>query len=369
MNKKIKLLLIVPELYHGGAEKQFRNIISHINKDEFEIIVAVEHSYGSGDLHLEEQFINENKDVAFIYLRGLNVTDSAFKRHASALLINLEILPLIGSFRPDIVMFYTLLGLKIAILAGLFGSRCIYGERNSGLYPERFYTNQSVFLKHTTCFIANSKVAQNNLILHNLHAEYIPNGIENRKIIPQRRLPEFTIVVPARIARVKNQEILIRAIAKIKEKLHVTFIGKVEDAGYKASLTQLAEDLNVTDRIVFLDYTNEVTDIYTNANLIVLPSISEGFSNVILESYMYGRLCLVSDIVMNRDVGANEQRYFNIDSENELRNQIIEIMHMPQEIADAEIKKNHEYVVRNYSMENMTMMYENVFKKSVCGGD
>lgn len=367
MNKKIKLLLIVPELYHGGAEKQFRNIISHINKENLDIMVAIEHSYSSRDLQLEGQFIKENKNVVFKSLQYLNVVGSTYKRHVSALLINAELLPVLVSFRPDIVLFYTLLGLKTAMLAGFLGSKCIYGERNSGLYPEKFYKNQRAFLKHTTCYIANSKSAQRNLNLHGLHAEYIPNGIEKMRMIPKKELSEFTIVVPARIARVKNQEILIKAISMIKEKLHVTFIGKVEDTKYKTSLIRLAGELNVTDRIDFLDYTNDIIEIYANASLIVLPSISEGFSNVILESYMLGRLCLASDIVMNRDVGAHGQRYFKLDGLNELRNQIVEVMQLPQEIADVEIDRNHEYVVRNFSMDNMTMMYENLIK-SVGGG-
>lgn len=363
MKEKIKILMIMPELYHGGAEKQFRNLIVNISKQEFEIMVAIEHSYRSRDLQLEKQFIEENKHVRFICLAHLSSTGNSFKRYCSSIMINAEVFPLLVSFKPDIVVAYTLLGLKVMALSKWLGVKCVFGERNSGVYPEKFYRNQGIFLKSVDVFIANSKSAQRNLDSHHLNTLYIPNGIEKFSLIPEKELSEFSIIVPARIARVKNQELLIKAISTITENLHVCFVGKVEDAEYKILLMQLASDLKVDKQIEYIDYTNNIREIYKNASLIILPSISEGFSNVILECYMYGRLCLVSDIEMNRDVGAPGQRYFNVNDVNDLRNKIIEIIQLPEEVKQIEIMQNHEYATKNYSMNNMTMMYEAVFKK------
>lgn len=53
----------MPEIYHGGAEKQFRNIISHIDKQKYDITVAIEHWYSTRNLQLEEEFTKENRKL------------------------------------------------------------------------------------------------------------------------------------------------------------------------------------------------------------------------------------------------------------------------------------------------------------------
>ena len=135
MKGKIKILLIMPELYHGGTEKEFRNLIVNISKQGFEMMVAIEHSYKSQNLHLEKQFIEENKDVRFICLSNLSSTGNSLRRNCSTIMINAEVFTLLVSFKPDIVVAYTLLGLKIMLLAKLLGIKCVFGERNSGVYP------------------------------------------------------------------------------------------------------------------------------------------------------------------------------------------------------------------------------------------
>lgn len=363
MKNKIKLLLIMPELYHGGAEKQFRNIASLINKEKFDVTVAIEHSYKSRDAQLEKTYIRENSEIKFVSLSRLNSVDGKLKRYSSAILINCEILPFLISHKPDIVMAYTLLGLKTAKLSNILGATFIYGERNSGAYPDEFYRNQRVFLDSTKEIVANSKSAQKRLKAHQLDVSYIPNGVETVSTLPEEQLNQFTVVVPARIAKIKNQEFLIRALSRIHQKVKVQFVGKVEDAQYKVYLEQLASDLNVRHEIEFVNYTSDVQELYRKASLIVLPSISEGFSNVILESYLYGRLCLLSDIEMNRDIGAPGQRYFSLNDTIELENQLQEIIDLPSDKKDLEIERNHNYAVENFSMEKMTMRYEKLFMK------
>lgn len=364
--KKINVLLIMPEIYHGGAEKQFRNIVARIDREKFNVTVMIEHSYKSRDSFLEKEFISEHPDIRFISLWGLNSVDGRIKRYCSSCIINFELLPYLISRKPDIVIGYTLLSLKIAKLSKLLGAIFIYGERNAGDYPDRFYRNQKIFLNATKRIVANSKSARRKLEEHQLKVDYIPNGVETVNRIPEEKNTQFIIVVPARIAKVKNQEFLIKAISEIDEKIIVQFVGKVEDFNYKKYLESLADELNVKKQIEFLDYTSDVREMYRKASLIVLPSKSEGFSNVVLESYLYGRICLVSDIEMNRDIGAPSQRYFNLNNIVELENQIRDIINLPVEIKNNEIEQNYKYAKDNFSMEKMTLRYEELFE-NICG--
>lgn len=361
-NEKKKILLLMPELFHGGAEKQFREIISRINKQHFSVFVIISNSYSNDNEEIELEFIRENPDVEFFFLNGLHENGNTILRYISAFKLNCKVVPLLKQIKPDIVLVYTLLGLKISYLCKLRGLKVIFSERNSGEYPYRFYRNNNIFLKSLSEFICNSKPAQENIKENGINAKYIPNGIMESEILPLSETDVYEIVVPARIARVKNQEIVIHAASLLKDdNIKIRFIGKTEDSGYLKQLNELATSLGVEKRIEFATYTTDIIDIYRNSDLIILPSISEGFSNVLLESYMYGRLCLASDIPMNKEVGSDCQRFFAIDDPDNLAIEILRIKNMEKAYVEKEIVNNHNYVTQNFSINTMVYNYQKLF--------
>lgn len=188
------------------------------------------------------------------------------------------------------------------------------------------------------------------------------NGIALCDRFSEERRDYYYILVPARIAQVKNQEIVIKALAHLDDKtVKVFFVGKNVEEEYGRYLNEIAKDLNVEKQIQFIPYTNNIIELYKKSNLVILPSKSEGFSSVILESYLYGRKCILSDIVMNRAVANKNQTFFQQNDYKELAEKIREEINLNQEDKLQQIKDNHDYVVNNFSIEKMVVTYQKLF--------
>ncbi|UQS83224.1 glycosyltransferase [Bombilactobacillus thymidiniphilus] len=126
------------------------------------------------------------------------------------------------------------------------------------------------------------------------------NAIEFRKQAPQTtRQPIFTMINVARLVPVKNQQSLIRALADLDFDYRLQIIGNGVD---EPKLKKLTKRLNLEPKIDFVGFKDDTTPYYDNADLFVLPSTSEGFSMVLLESANHGLPMIVTDTGSNASV-------------------------------------------------------------------
>jgi len=106
------------------------------------------------------------------------------------------------------------------------------------------------------------------------------------------------IVCVARVAEQKGILRLIRAvhnaICHTNRKLHLQIIGGA-DAGYGESCEQLVRDLGIDGIIEFLGHKDNPFPYVKNADLLVLPSLNEGFGLVIWEALTLSVPVLVTD--------------------------------------------------------------------------
>jgi glycosyltransferase involved in cell wall biosynthesis len=58
----------------------------------------------------------------------------------------------------------------------------------------------------------------------------------------------------------------------------------------------------IKDRLRFMEYTDEIEDLYRSADVFILPSTNEGMPNVVLEAMASGLPCLVSNISGTEDL-------------------------------------------------------------------
>jgi glycosyltransferase involved in cell wall biosynthesis len=162
----------------------------------------------------------------------------------------------------------------------------------------------------------------------------------------------------------KNQLNTILALSKIEEiDYEAKFYGEVDDVEYYEKCYKLIKELKLEHRIYLLPRISaaELYKEYEKADIIVLPSHSEGTPNVILESFAYGRLCIASNIIQHRDIFQNAAMLFDPNDVYEIHKKIVNTFYMSTDEKNIEIERNYNYVKRNYSTQNMVKDYYKLF--------
>lgn len=125
------------------------------------------------------------------------------------------------------------------------------------------------------------------------------------KVSRPAKLPgEFAIATVGNIRRVKGHDIFIKAAAAVVSKFpsaSFSIAGEVLEPAYFAELQALVRELNLSDRFHFAGGITNLREHLSMADIFVLPSRSEGFSNAIVEA-MAASLPVVAT-----DVGGNAE--------------------------------------------------------------
>ncbi len=97
-----------------------------------------------------------------------------------------------------------------------------------------------------------------------------------------------------RLSWEKNVTCLLRSISELSDlNVHLTIAGT---GAQEAELKQHAKSLALSDRITFQAPTMNTKELYVSHDILVLPSIYEGLSMVILEAFSYGLPVIGSNV-------------------------------------------------------------------------
>lgn len=109
---------------------------------------------------------------------------------------------------------------------------------------------------------------------------------------------DFFILSVGELNQNKNQEVIVRAIAKLNNpKIHYFIAGKGDKADY---LQELAKELNVD--LHLLGYRTDIVELLNTADVYAFPSYREGLSVALMEAMSAGLPCVVSKIRGNVDL-------------------------------------------------------------------
>jgi len=103
------------------------------------------------------------------------------------------------------------------------------------------------------------------------------------------------LISVGRLAFEKAYDILLKAFAVVREKnptATLTILGEGED---RQSLENLARDLQLNDSVHFLGFRQNPYSYMKRANIFILSSRYEGFSNVIVEALACGTPVVATD--------------------------------------------------------------------------
>jgi len=300
----IRLLLIIPTLVRGGAEKQLTLLACGLPRDQFDVHVAVLTHSGplEGDLRaagIPVIIIGKRwKFDPLCYWR--------LQRHIAAL-------------RPDIVHTWLFAanayGRQAAIQAGvkhiLAGERCVDPWKAAWqLAIDR------ALARRTERLVTNSTGVKDFYVSRGLPAEkfaIIPNGIApkpvSNAVAREQLLAELSLPANARLLgavgrlwpqkRVKDLIWAADLLKTTRDDAHLLIVG---DGPQRSRLERYRDQSLITERVHFLGERDDVPRLMQHFDVLWLGSEYEGQSNAIMEAMLAGVPVIATDIPGNRDL-------------------------------------------------------------------
>ncbi|MFH0982609.1 MAG: glycosyltransferase family 4 protein [Planctomycetota bacterium] len=109
------------------------------------------------------------------------------------------------------------------------------------------------------------------------------------------------ILLPATLLRTKGQHTAIRAVGRMKAQgldpvLWLAGHLTGHDRSYAEFLERLVRELDLSDNVYFLGWRDDVPAIIAQADIVVLPTHTEGFGHVILEAMLLRRPAVTTHV-------------------------------------------------------------------------
>lgn len=179
----------------------------------------------------------------------------------------------------------------------------------------------------------------------------------------------FVIGNVARIVpRKKGQDILVNAIAQVKEKyphIRCIFAGEIpkEQQTEFNDLKKLVKELNLKDEIQFAGNVTDIPSFLSKLDLFVLPSRFEGFGISLIEAMAMGIPCIASALDGPAEIIGKQERGLLFPPENvDILAQKIEyaIEHYDEMLKVA--GTTTKYVINNFDIQDMCKQLEVIYR-------
>lgn len=271
--------------------------------------------------------------------------------------------------RPDILHIHAIGPALLTPLARLLGLKTVVTHHGfdynrdkwGGLARKMLKTGEWAGMRFASQRIAVSRhIAEAMAERYHVSAQFIPNGVTLREtggastVLQTFALEQKKyVVMVARIVPEKNQHDLIAAFASMQAAGYHTDkkLAIVGAADHQSPYVDQVKALAAKTPDVVLtgmQRGDDLTELYSNAALFVLPSSHEGMPIAMMEAMGYGLPVLASDITANLEVGLPEADYFPLGDTQALAKQMAEKLDQPFSAAQAaeqsaEIAKNYSW--------------------------
>jgi glycosyltransferase involved in cell wall biosynthesis len=181
---------------------------------------------------------------------------------------------------------------------------------------------------------------------------------------------EIVVGSVGRLVPVKNYELLVRAFGRVagsrRTPLRLVLVG---DGPERAALARAAVAAGVDRTTAFLGHREDVADLLVGFDVFVLPSISEGLSNTLLEAMAARVPVVASDVGGNREIVQEGRSGVLFASRDEagLAERLAQIVDDPGLRAELG-RAGRERVERRFSMGAMIESYEALYERVARSG-
>lgn len=314
IRKMKKILCLIDGLGFGGAQRQIIGLTNFLSIRGYEVELVSYH---------KRDFYND-------LLNRLNI------KHTNLICNNkiskiTSLIDYVKRGKYDVVISY-LDGPNIySCLLKLFGikSKIIVSERITDINVTS-YDRLKFNLYRLANYIVPNSHSEKDYIVQNFpfllnKTKVITNFTETNYFVPSKTPHKVNekveILIAGRISDQKNILLFLDALKKVEHQniqAHLSWYGNIgkgmED--YQRQVLKKQTDLNLTSMITFYSGTNNILEKYRECDAFCLPSLYEGFPNVICEAMSCGKPILCSNVCDNPYLVENGVNGFLFDPTN-----------------------------------------------------
>jgi len=307
--KNINVLYLVDEINYdelGGSERQFMALHKEIKRSDINPFIFF---LRSSDVANSTVWKNKPGVIDFKSFKslsswkGLGRIFSCIRKNRIKLVHTL----LIDS---------TLLGAVIKIIKPSI--KVISCQRNMGyLHTGILKKLISISYRLSSAVIVNSTMIRHELInsygvnkksitvINNIFEEREPDiNYSDNEFIQLRKKHKFIAIIVSNPKRIKGFYELIDAAKDIKGAVDIAFVILGAGAGYDDALLTVKNN-NLCDSVYLPGFKTEIGYYLKHADLAILPSLSEGFSNALIEYIYYGVPTIATNVGGNSEALAD----------------------------------------------------------------
>lgn len=307
-----KILLITENLGSGGAERQLCGLAVMLTKAGYScrLITYVENQF-------YEPYLRQN-DVDYALVPELwNKKTRVF--YAAKY---------VRKYNPDVVISYLPSVNQTMCLAKLFyKAKLVVSERNNNISITRSDKILFNLYRMADAVVPNSN-SQGEFICKNFSflankVHPIINFVDVNRFTPSVepvKNDTLRIVTVARYTQQKNVLTYLRIVRKAKDlglNVHFDWYGdKKHNAAYFAEIEKEYWQLNIVDYLTLHEPNRKIEEAYRKADVFCLPSLFEGYPNVVAEAMACGLPVLCSRVYENPYIVEEGENGFLFDPQN-----------------------------------------------------
>ncbi len=279
-----KIILIVPSLVRGGAERVVSILSVELSK-YFEIFVVIYH--GPIENEVKGKLIN------------LETPTGSFGRKIKNIFYRvIKLNKLIKEISPDFIISF--MGNLHPILT--FKPVAVSIRNNPDFFPlyEKFLLKTIYKLpnvkKVVTLSFGIERKLNNNYNLKNTKTIYNPIDLKliQQKLLAPKPLEFNYILAVGRLSKQKDFDILIKSFAKssLRNMIKLVILGEGKE---RVNLEKLIVELNLPNQVLLFGNVDNPFIYMKYANYFILSSRYEGFGNVLIEALACGTPVIATD--------------------------------------------------------------------------
>lgn len=361
----------------GGAQRQITQLIEEFSKNK-DIEITLCTIINNFKLW-EEKNQSFNSDIRVICLKkplGKWYNIPAF----------FSLLKYLKNYQPDIIHAFLGRGMRYAMLAKLVfpDIKLIIAFRNDLYLKPKYFGLERLNFRRIFKFTVdintcNSLHALNKSKIYFGYSEeqshFFPNGVNlelfSSKILRHSKdeAEKFIALLPGRIIEQKNQILVVEAIASLFKNrknlsnIEIIFIGEASSSDYMSKIKTAIKRNKLENIIKVKSPTTNIIDYYNCADIILLPSLHEGFPNVLLESWACKIPLLISEEADTANIVAEGYGgwKFSAKSSDDLAKKFLHILSLSTSDLIKQGEIGYEIVKNSYTIKAVSKKYVSLY--------